>query len=96
MSSSGEMIVKLELVTPKKTAEAFWKLLPVISTREPSGPLVGEIRRISGRVVCAIATAHKIEAIVAIANRFPVFIPAASTVRTPAPTLSNGTCMLLA
>ena len=24
MSSSGEMIVKLELVTPKKTAEAFY------------------------------------------------------------------------
>ncbi len=76
MSSSGETRLKVELAAPNKTAEAFCKLLPVISRREPSGPLVGEILRISGRPVCAIATADRIETrtpIIAIAIRFSMF-----------------------
>jgi hypothetical protein len=42
---------------------------------------VGEIRKISGRVDCAITTAESVEikaAIAAIAIRFPMFAPAAS------------------
>jgi hypothetical protein len=57
ISSSAETTWKTELLDPNKTAEAPGRFMPVISTREPSGPLVGEIRRISGRVVWA----HKLE-----------------------------------
>src|SRR5271170_857925 len=60
MSSSGETSLKAELMVPTKTAEAFSRFLPVISTREFSGPLVGEIRRISGSPVCAAADRIKI------------------------------------
>jgi hypothetical protein len=57
----------------------------VISTREPSGPLVGEIRKISGLVDCAITTAESVEiraASVVIAIRFPMFAPAAGGAST--------------
>jgi hypothetical protein len=40
--------LKTEIVLAKRTAEAFCKFLPIISTREPSGPLVGEMRAITG------------------------------------------------
>jgi hypothetical protein len=100
---SGEMRLKAALLVPSKTAEAPSKFLPVISTREPSGPLVGEIWKISGRVDCAITTAERVEIsapIVVFAIRFPVFTPAASGASTgawtPAPTLSDVICSWLA
>ena len=58
---SGETILKMELVAPRVTSEALCKFLPVITTREPSGPLVGEMRRISGRVDCATPATDRME-----------------------------------
>src|SRR5271155_3430246 len=90
MICSGETSVKVELAAPKKTAEASCKFLPVISTREPSGPLVGEIPKISGRPLCAVAAADKVEtrnAIAAIAIRFMMALARASA---PVPQLSDG------
>jgi len=80
MTCSDETSVKVELVAPKKTAEASCRFLPLISTREPSGPLVGEIRRISGRPVCAITSVERVEISasktnVAIVFRFPMSQP---------------------
>ena len=43
MSFSEENNLKVDVVAPKSTAEAAWKFLPATSTREPSGPLVGEM-----------------------------------------------------
>jgi hypothetical protein len=85
ISSSGETRLKVQLVAPKKTAEAPCKFLPAISTREPSGPLVGEILKISGRPVCAITTASGVEIrtpMIAIAIRLPMFTPEAIGART--------------
>jgi hypothetical protein len=84
-SSSGETRLKVEPAAPNKTAETPCKFWPAISTREPSGPLVGEILRISGRSVCAITTASGVEIrtpIIAIAIRLPMFTPAINGART--------------
>src|SRR6202161_4733524 len=85
----GETSMKVELAAPKKTAEASCKFLPAIPTRDPSGPLVGEILKISGRPLCAVAAADKVEtrtAIVAIAIRFMIALARA---RTPVSPLSD-------
>jgi hypothetical protein len=84
MSSSGETSLKAELALPQKMAEACCRFLPVISTREPSGPLVGEMRRISGWDDCAITLVDSVETnapqtIAAIVVRFPRCINRART-----------------
>jgi hypothetical protein len=48
MSLSAETESKTAWVVPNSTAEIFCKFLSLISTRVPSGPLVGEMPRISG------------------------------------------------
>jgi hypothetical protein len=73
--SSEEMTLKVASLLPQKTADVSCKFSPVMTTREPSEPLVGEIRDIWGRVVCAIATGHSVQiaapqAIITIASRF--------------------------
>ena len=59
--SCGRNGRKAESVRPKRTPETFSIFLPVITTREPSGPLVGDIPRISGRPACTIKTAKTVE-----------------------------------
>ncbi len=48
MIFSEETTLKVELDLSKNTVVAWSNLRPVISTRVPSGPLVGVMRRISG------------------------------------------------
>src|SRR5579872_269412 len=47
-SFSGETTLKVAGVLPNKTESAPSRFFPTISTRVPSGPPVGEIRRTSG------------------------------------------------
>src|SRR5579885_1301639 len=47
ISLSGESTLNVECLSPNFTLLISCRFLPTISTREPSGPLVGEMRRIS-------------------------------------------------
>jgi hypothetical protein len=81
------MRLKAAPLVPSTTAEAPGKFLPV-----PSGPLVGEIWKISGRIDCNHDCERvEISAAIVVAIRFPMFTPAASGASTgawtPAPTL---------
>ena len=48
MIVSGQISLKTAGLAPNKTVVAPARFIPVISTRVPSGPLVGEIAMISG------------------------------------------------
>ena len=74
-SSCAETDLKTAPVAPKRTADASSRFLPVISTRDPSGPLVGETRRISGRSVWANGESKGTQTNAAIAMRFTIFVP---------------------
>ena len=55
MIDLGEISLKIAGLAPNKTVVTPAKFLPVISTRVPSAPLVGEIAMISGGPACARA-----------------------------------------
>jgi len=81
---SGEISLKTAGLAPNKTVVAPARFIPVISTRVPSGPLIGEMAMISGGSTSArpeIETRSNADVMTRPADDIAIATPAMATSR---------------